>query len=82
MACTRCGGLLVTDVFADLWEISGPMEFEGLRCLNCGSIEDEVIRANRFQFLQPRHFQPSGLAGEGRPLGLNHGEPDEGLFGS
>ena len=51
MACIRCGGLLVTDVFADLWELSGPMEFQGARCLNCGSIEDAVIRANR---LQPR----------------------------
>ena len=82
MTCLRCGGLLVTDVFADLWEIGGPMEFEGLRCLNCGSIEDEVILANRFQLPQPHRFQPSGLAGEGRPLGLNQGEPDEGLFGS
>jgi hypothetical protein len=78
MTCTRCGGLLVADVFADLWEVTGPMEFEGLRCLNCGSIEDEVIRANRFQL--PHRFQPSGLAGQERILNLNQGEPDEGLF--
>ena len=82
MSCTRCGGLLVTDVFADLREISGPMEFEGLRCLNCGCIEDEVIRTNR---LGPPLFhssQPSGLAGEGRLLGLNQGESREGPFWS
>jgi hypothetical protein len=80
MTCTRCGGLLVADVFADLWEVTGPMEFEGLRCLNCGSIEDDVIRANRFQLPLPHRFPPSGLTGQERILNLNQGEPDEGLF--
>jgi hypothetical protein len=49
MTCVRCGGLLVTDHFTDLWELSGPMEFRGARCLNCGFIDDDVIRANRLQ---------------------------------
>jgi len=82
MACTRCGGLLVADVFADLREISGPMEFEGVRCLNCGCIEDDVIRTNR---LGPQLFysaQPTGVAGEGHALGVNQGEPGDGLFWS
>lgn len=73
MACIRCGGLLVTDVFADLWELSGPMEFQGVRCLNCGSIEDAVIRANRLQPMRPRHSRPSGVAGQGRDIGLESG---------
>lgn len=73
MACRRCGGLLVTDVFADLWELTGPMEFEGMRCLNCGSIEDDVIRANRLQPPLPRRLRPSGVVGEGRDLGLESG---------
>jgi hypothetical protein len=73
MACIRCGGLLVTDDFADLWESSGPMEFQGVRCLNCGSIEDDVIRANRLQPPLPRHSRPSGVAREGRHLGLESG---------
>ena len=50
MACMRCGGLLVLDRFDDVWESGGPSEFQGVRCLNCGSIEDVVIRANRLQF--------------------------------
>lgn len=49
MGCIRCDGLLVTDEFVDLWEVNGPMEFQGVRCLNCGYIGDAVILTNRFQ---------------------------------
>lgn len=62
MACTRCGGLLVRDDFADLWEVGGPMEFDGVRCLNCGVIEDAVIRANRRNPPRPNPIPPSRLA--------------------
>ena len=53
MSCIRCGGLLVRDDFADLLEVGGPMEFDGMRCLNCGFIEDAVILANRRQGGEP-----------------------------
>lgn len=73
MACMRCGGLLVTDEFADLWESTGPMEFQGVRCLNCGFIEDDVIRANRLQPPQPLCSRPPGVAGQGWDLGFESG---------
>ena len=73
MTCERCGGLLVTDVFADLWELTGPMEFQGARCLNCGSIDDDVIRANRHQPPLSHGSRPAGVAGQGQDLGLESG---------
>lgn len=58
MACTRCDGLLVPDEFVDLLEMSGPMEFQGVRCLNCGYIGDATILANRPQSLPSRLNEP------------------------
>lgn len=51
MTCHRCRGLLVNDhsVFEGLYDLSeatgcmGPM----IRCINCGYLEDAVVRANR-----------------------------------
>ncbi|HYM38412.1 MAG TPA: hypothetical protein VES96_08415 [Nitrospiraceae bacterium] len=74
MACIRCGGLQVVDDFADLWAVTGPMEFRGARCLNCGFIEDPVIRANRLQPPLTHRPQPSGMAGQGQALGLKSGQ--------
>ena len=62
MACIRCGGLLVVDEFVDLREINGPMEFQGVRCLNCGYIGDAIILTNRHQFLPP-HLEQSVVTG-------------------
>lgn len=47
MPCTRCGGLLVVEVSPEFQ--SSRMWFWGRRCLNCGYIEDPVIRRNRQQ---------------------------------
>ena len=46
MYCQRCKGLLVRETFDDLREGTGCM---GLvtRCINCGYLEDSVMRANR-----------------------------------
>jgi len=46
MCCQRCGGLLVDEYIEDLLEgvLCG---FQGWRCLNCGTILDEVIKANQ-----------------------------------
>jgi hypothetical protein len=46
MFCQRCRGLLVRETFDDLRE--GPC-CKGLatRCINCGYLEDSVMRTNR-----------------------------------
>ncbi len=48
MRCQRCRGLLVRETFGDL-----NVEINSLctatRCINCGCIEDAVVRANRFR---------------------------------
>jgi len=45
MVCTRCRGLLVFD---DL-SIGTDSLYTATRCINCGCIEDAVVRANRFR---------------------------------
>jgi hypothetical protein len=46
MICQRCRGLLVRETFGDLREEAGCMS-PATRCINCGYIEDSVVRANR-----------------------------------
>src|SRR5574341_277486 len=43
MRCQRCRGCMVRDHFMDVLNVSGEMDFEGWRCLNCGDITDPVI---------------------------------------
>ena len=45
MLCLRCGGLLLQNWW-DSME-GGPERTPSTRCVNCGGIEDPVIRANR-----------------------------------
>jgi hypothetical protein len=47
MVCQRCRGLLVCETFDDLGIESDPL-YTATRCINCGCIEDAVVRANRF----------------------------------
>jgi hypothetical protein len=46
MICQRCRGLLVRESCDDLREEAGCMH-PATRCINCGYIEDSVMRANR-----------------------------------
>ena len=51
MTCHRCRGLLINDqsdliTRYDLSEASGYVG-STLRCINCGYVEDPVVRANR-----------------------------------
>jgi hypothetical protein len=46
MACQRCRGLLVRETFDGLSQEAGIM-CSATRCINCGYIEDSVVRANR-----------------------------------
>ena len=46
MVCQRCSGLLVRETLGGLREETGDMD-PTTRCINCGYIEDSVVRANR-----------------------------------
>lgn len=55
MTCRRCHGLLVTEQsvvesLSALSEVTGRMG-PAMRCLNCGYLEDPVVRVNRFLLL-------------------------------
>jgi hypothetical protein len=57
MICQRCRGLLVRESCDDLREEPGCMH-PATRCINCGYIEDSVMRANR---LHPAPVKRMGL---------------------
>jgi hypothetical protein len=48
MFCQRCRGLLVQETFGDLIDKMGRLS-TATRCINCGCVEDAVVRANRFR---------------------------------
>jgi len=50
MACARCGGFLVIEEwgeFVDNVRNKQLLRMKCVRCVNCGSIDDSVILANR-----------------------------------
>lgn len=50
MACARCGGFLVSEDWNGLVDIFREKQLRSkgrVRCVNCGSIDDPVILANR-----------------------------------
>jgi len=48
MTCGRCGGLMVVEtICAEAKESWGGVDLPVIRCLNCGNIEDSVIRWHR-----------------------------------
>ena len=63
MLCQRCKGLLIREHLGELRELRdelGHICF-ATRCVNCGCIEDSVVRANRL-----RHpANTVGLSGHG-----------------
>ena len=48
MFCQRCTGLLVRETLGNLREGTGCMG-PATRCINCGYLEDSVMRANRLR---------------------------------
>lgn len=50
--CIRCGGLVVRERFFEAGGMSSTERVDCERCLNCGAVEDDIIRANR---------QPAGI---------------------
>ena len=64
MVCHRCRGLLVRETFDGL---SPAAEMcLSTRCINCGSIEDPVVRANRRRPPAAKRAAPRGMVGMGR----------------
>jgi hypothetical protein len=60
MVCQRCRGLLVCETFDDLG-IETDSPYTATRCINCGCIEDAVIRTNRFRRLVRARATPRGM---------------------
>ena len=57
MICPRCEGLLVPEYLLDHRE--GPLSgFQGLRCVNCGAIHDEVIHMNQLVLPSVKRVRP------------------------
>lgn len=64
MLCHRCRGLLVHETFGDLREEAGCMS-PAIRCINCGYIEDSVVRANRLHPLATKRVALRGMVMKG-----------------
>jgi hypothetical protein len=45
--CSRCGGLMVSDLCMDVLGNIGEAEFAAKRCVQCGEVVDSVILRNR-----------------------------------
>ncbi len=69
MVCERCRGLLVHENFDDLREEVGAM-CQATRCINCGYIEDSVMRANRLRPPAAKRAVPRRMTGRGGVLSL------------
>lgn len=59
MSCQRCGGLMIVESCCYLMEAEFHKEIGTTRCLNCGNIEDAIIRTNRGFSCSPRPVAPS-----------------------
>jgi hypothetical protein len=59
MPCMRCGGLMIENWWGGIGSVK-QRKLQGSRCVNCGCIDDPVIRANR---RHPRRVQMSILRG-------------------
>ena len=79
MLCQRCRGLLVRETFDDLRVETGRMCL-ATRCINCGYIEDSVVRANRLRPPAARRSAPHGMVGKGGAVFLkSHSESYDSL---
>jgi hypothetical protein len=67
MLCHRCRGLLVRETFGDLREEAGCMS-PATRCINCGYIEDSVVRTNRLHPPGAKRVALRGMVGRGGVL--------------
>ena len=64
MVCQRCRGLLVRETFDGLSPEAGNLCMT-TRCINCGYIEDSVVRANRLRPPAAKRTVPRGMVRKG-----------------
>ena len=64
MVCQRCRGLLVHETFDGL-SPEGDIMYLATRCINCGYIEDSVVRANRLRPPAAKRTVPRGMVRKG-----------------
>ena len=64
MPCQRCKGLLVRETFGDLSAETGRL-CSATRCINCGCIEDAVVRTNRLCHPVGSRSVPRGMVKKG-----------------
>jgi RNase P subunit RPR2 len=69
MVCQRCRGLLVRETFDGLSQEAGIMCL-AIRCINCGYIEDSVVRANRLLLPATKRVGLRGIVRKGEVLFL------------
>ena len=67
MVCQRCRGLLVHETFDGLSPVADIMCL-ATRCINCGSIEDPVVLANRLRPPAAKRAVPRGMVGMARAV--------------
>jgi len=67
MLCQRCRGLLVRETFDGLSPEAGNLCM-AIRCINCGYIEDSVVRANRLRPPAAKRAVPRGMVGMARAV--------------
>jgi RNase P subunit RPR2 len=72
MLCRRCRGLLVRDTFGELNIETNSLD-TAIRCINCGCIEDAVVRANHLRSLVRTRAIPRRMARKGEVV---FSEPD------
>jgi hypothetical protein len=58
MSCERCGGLMVIEICCDLMVDKSRKGIDTTRCVNCGNLEDTIIRTNRASSHSLRHCEP------------------------
>lgn len=64
MLCQRCRGLLVREIFGDL-RTETARACPATRCINCGCVEDSVVRANRLRHPEAKRSVPRGMVRRG-----------------
>jgi hypothetical protein len=64
MVCQRCRGLLVRETFDGLSPEADMMRLS-TRCINCGSIEDPVVLANRLRRPAAKRAVPRRIVRKG-----------------
>ena len=70
MRCQRYKGLIVRETHSELREKTGCMS-PTARCINCGYIEDSVVRANRVHSPAKKRSMPRVMVKKSRFVFIN-----------